>query len=49
MNVNTHSTTEEDNSPGWAKWAMGLLSLSKGNLAGVALAGAGFELSLIWH
>jgi replication fork clamp-binding protein CrfC len=43
VNVNTHSTTEEDNSPGWAKWAMGLLSLSKGNLAGVALAGAGFD------
>jgi replication fork clamp-binding protein CrfC len=43
VNVNTHSNTEEDNSPGWAKWAMGLLSLSRGNLAGVALAGAGFD------
>ncbi|MTJ54443.1 dynamin [Anabaena sp. UHCC 0253] len=43
VNVNTHSTTEDDNSPGWAKWAMGLLSLSRGNLAGVALAGAGFD------
>jgi replication fork clamp-binding protein CrfC len=43
VNVNTYSTTEEDNSPGWAKWAMGLLSLSRGNLAGVALASAGFD------
>lgn len=33
----------EDNSPGWAKWAMGLFSLSTGNIAGMALAGAGFD------
>ncbi|MEA5552361.1 dynamin family protein [Anabaena cylindrica UHCC 0172] len=43
VKVNPNSTTEDDNSPGWAKWAMGLLSLSRGNLAGVALAGAGFD------
>ncbi|KAF3883947.1 MULTISPECIES: dynamin family protein [Nostocales] len=43
VKVNTNTTTEEDNSPGWAKWAMGLLSLSRGNLAGVAMAGAGFD------
>ncbi|AFY45955.1 dynamin family protein [Nostoc sp. PCC 7524] len=44
VKVNPHtSTTEEDNSPGWAKWAMGLLSLSRGNLAGVAMAGVGFD------
>ena len=43
VNVHTHTTTEDDNSPGWAKWAMGLLSLSRGNLAGVALASAGFD------
>ncbi|GBE91606.1 dynamin family protein [Nostoc cycadae] len=43
VNVNAHTSTEEDKSPGWAKWAMGLLSLTKGNLAGVALAGAGFD------
>ncbi|MBE9201461.1 MULTISPECIES: dynamin family protein [unclassified Nodularia (in: cyanobacteria)] len=43
VKVNTHSTPEDDKSPGWAKWAMGLLSLSRGNLAGVALAGAGFD------
>ncbi|KYC43790.1 dynamin [Scytonema hofmannii PCC 7110] len=43
VNVNTNSRAEEDNSPGWAKWAMGLLSLSRGNLAGVAMAGAGFD------
>jgi replication fork clamp-binding protein CrfC len=33
----------EDNSPGWAKWAMGLFSLSTGNIAGIAMAGAGFD------
>ncbi|MEH1847379.1 MAG: dynamin family protein [Nostoc sp.] len=43
VKVNTTTTAEDDNSPGWAKWAMGLLSLSNGNLAGFALAGAGFD------
>lgn len=42
VNVNT-TTIEEDNSPGWTKWAMGLFSLARGNLAGVAMAGAGFD------
>ncbi|MFQ4140602.1 dynamin family protein [Chlorogloeopsis sp. ULAP02] len=37
------ATTEEDNSPGWAKWAMGLLSFTGGNLAGFAMAGIGFD------
>lgn len=44
VKVNSYNTsTDEDNSPAWAKWAMGLLSLSRGNLAGVAMAGAGFD------
>ncbi|MDY6896719.1 MAG: dynamin family protein [Cyanobacteriota bacterium] len=43
VKINSHSTAEEDNSPTWAKWAMGLLSLSRGNLAGFAMAGAGFD------
>ncbi|GAB1539376.1 hypothetical protein NUACC21_20420 [Scytonema sp. NUACC21] len=43
VQVNTSTTTEEDNAPKWAKWAMGLLSLSRGNLAGVAMAGVGFD------
>ncbi|MER3493849.1 MAG: dynamin [Mastigocladus sp. ERB_26_2] len=43
VKLNTTTTTEEDNSPTWAKWAMGLLSLSRGNLAGFAMAGAGFD------
>ncbi|BAY25875.1 hypothetical protein NIES2100_56830 [Calothrix sp. NIES-2100] len=43
VKVNPAGTPEDDKSPGWAKWAMGLLSLSRGNLAGVALAGAGFD------
>lgn len=33
----------DDNSPGWAKWAMGLISLASGNVAGVALAASGFD------
>lgn len=37
------SNTPEDNSPGWAKWAMGLVSLTGGNFAGFAMAGAGFD------
>ncbi len=37
------NNSNEDNSPGWAKWAMGLFSLTSGNLAGVAMAGAGFD------
>ena len=43
VKINSNSTAEEDNSPTWAKWAMGLLSLSRGNLAGFAMAGAGFD------
>lgn len=43
VKVNTSATYEEDNSPAWAKWAMGLLSLSRGNLAGMAMAGSGFD------
>lgn len=38
---NTQSS--EDNSPAWAKWAMGLFSLARGNIAGVAMAGVGFD------
>ncbi len=37
------SNSPEDDSPAWAKWAMGLFSLARGNLAGVAMAGAGFD------
>ena len=37
------SSSMEDNSPTWAKWAMGLFSLARGNIAGVAMAGAGFD------
>ena len=33
----------EDDSPGWAKWAMGFFSLATGNVAGVALAAVGFN------
>jgi replication fork clamp-binding protein CrfC len=36
-------SSADDNSPAWAKWAMGLFSLARGNLAGVAMAGAGFD------
>jgi GTPase SAR1 family protein len=33
----------ENDSPTWASWAMGFFSLITGNVAGVALAGAGFD------
>jgi replication fork clamp-binding protein CrfC len=42
VKFNPTNTTEYD-SPAWAKWAMGLLSLSRGNLAGFAMAGVGFD------
>lgn len=35
--------TDEDSSPGWTRWAMGLFSLSTGNVAGFAMAGVGFD------
>ncbi|NES03558.1 MAG: dynamin, partial [Okeania sp. SIO2F4] len=38
-----NSYGEEDDSPTWAKWAMGLFSLARGNIAGMAMAGAGFD------
>ena len=37
------NSNPEDNSPAWAKWAAGIFSLARGNLAGVAMAGAGFD------
>ncbi|PSB31281.1 dynamin family protein [Chlorogloea sp. CCALA 695] len=41
--VQIGSAATEDNSPSWAKWAMGLISLASGNVAGVALAGVGMD------
>ena len=38
-----NSTSDENNSPAWANWAMGLVSLASGNIAGAALAQAGFD------
>jgi hypothetical protein len=38
---------DDDGSPGWAKWAMGLFSLATGNLAGAAMAVAGFDFTSI--
>lgn len=37
------SNNNDDNAPGWAKWAAGIFSLARGNIAGVAMAGAGFD------
>jgi len=34
---------QKENSPTWASWAMGFFSLASGNVAGVVLAGAGFD------
>jgi GTPase SAR1 family protein len=38
------NSLEDDGSPAWAKWAMGLFSIATGNFAGAALAVGGFEL-----
>ncbi len=35
--------TEEGASPSWVKWAMGMISLSSGNVVGVAMSAAGFD------
>ena len=34
---------EEDETPAWAKWAAGIFSLARGNIAGVDMAGIGFD------
>ena len=36
-------SVDENDAPSWASWAMGLVSLASGNLAGAALAQAGFN------
>lgn len=41
------SAREEDDSPAWAKWAMGLFSVATGNFAGAALAVSGFDFRSI--
>jgi hypothetical protein len=38
---------DDDGTPGWAKWAMGLFSLATGNFAGAALAVSGFDFKSI--
>ena len=43
VQIHTPGLEEDDRTPGWTKWAMGLFSLARGNLAGVAMAGAGFD------
>jgi replication fork clamp-binding protein CrfC len=45
INPQINRSIDEDNSPGWAKWAMGLFSLASGNVAGAALAVGGFDLT----
>ena len=43
-NVRIDRNLEDENTtPGWANWAMGFVSLASGNVAGVVLAGAGFD------
>ncbi|MEA5510979.1 dynamin family protein [Crocosphaera sp. UHCC 0190] len=40
---NISDSSQGDHSPSWAKWAAGIFSLARGNIAGVAMAGAGFD------
>lgn len=37
------TTADTNASPSWANWAMGLVSMASGNIAGIALAGVGFD------
>ncbi|MBE9015748.1 dynamin family protein [Chroococcidiopsidales cyanobacterium LEGE 13417] len=41
--ANSNGTAENNKTPTWTKWAMGLFSLTRGNLAGVAMVGAEFD------
>lgn len=41
--VGLPNNLRDDSSPGWATWAMGLISLASGNVAGMALAATGFD------
>jgi GTPase SAR1 family protein len=47
INPRISISDDEDNTPTWAKWAMGLFSLARGNLAGAALAATGFDFKSI--
>ncbi|MEB3230180.1 MAG: dynamin family protein [Leptolyngbyaceae bacterium] len=38
-----HTAVTDDKQPAWTRWAVGAISLARGNIAGVALAGAGFD------
>ncbi|WP_031291538.1 dynamin family protein [Leptolyngbya sp. Heron Island J] len=41
--VGLPNSLRDDSSPSWATWAMGLISLASGNIAGMALAATGFD------
>jgi replication fork clamp-binding protein CrfC len=41
--IYTSTNLDGDRSPGWASWAMGFFSLATGNIAGIVMAGAGFD------
>jgi GTPase SAR1 family protein len=49
QNIQTRASigSDDDGTPGWAKWAMGLFSLAAGNFAGAALAATGFDFKSI--
>jgi GTPase SAR1 family protein len=39
--VNRAHLSQDDNSPGWAKWAVGLYALTTGDVGAIAMAGTG--------
>jgi FtsZ-binding cell division protein ZapB len=47
IHARTAVGVDDDNTPAWAKWAMGLYSLATGNFAGAAMAVAGFDFKSI--
>lgn len=49
MRIDTPKLSSDDEtSPGWVKWAMGLVFLSTGNVAGVAMTAVGFDWQSIF-
>jgi GTPase SAR1 family protein/gas vesicle protein len=43
----SRAVTEEESSPAWAKWAVGLYSLASGNITGVAMLAGGFDFKSV--
>jgi GTPase SAR1 family protein len=43
VKLKSETTSTDEDAPHWTQWVIGLLSLSRGNIAGVAMAQVGFD------